>query len=80
MKGLLILELRKHSHGYLWLLFMAIITVNLNSELLYLNPELSVSRSLSVHQSIDSDIYEYAISLQQKYKQAIRALVQNVDC
>ena len=33
VKGLLILGLKKHSYGYLWLLLMANITVNLNSEL-----------------------------------------------
>ena len=36
MKGLLILGLRKHSFGYLWLLSMANMTVNLNSDLLAL--------------------------------------------
>ena len=34
VKGLLILGLRKHLYGYLWLLFMANITENLKSELL----------------------------------------------
>ena len=33
--GLLILALRKHLYGYLWLLFMANITENLKSELVW---------------------------------------------
>ena len=39
MKGLLILGLRKHSYGYLWLLFMANITVNLNRPFSYSEKE-----------------------------------------